>query len=139
MRIRIEAIQRLKPSTTPKGCRGFAAIVHHLSLFCSELQKVIKTYVLHKQRKGRVFLWRNEQQEAFDKLKGGYRSLQSSLCLTIGGDSTFNLPPVCLLLIMPLYLIQKEHSRLIAYISKRMPTTAQNYSMPLIRIVGIGC
>ena len=41
MRMRIEASQRLKP-TNPKGFGSFAGVVNFLSLYCSELQKVLK-------------------------------------------------------------------------------------------------
>ena len=36
---RLEAIQKLKPPTTVKGCRSFMEMVNFLSLFCPELQK----------------------------------------------------------------------------------------------------
>ena len=42
----------------------------------------------------------SEQQEAFMKLKGGYRSLQSCICLTTRGDSTFILIPESLILVV---------------------------------------
>ena len=35
---RLEAIQRLKPPTTVKGCRSFAGMVSFLSIFCLDLQ-----------------------------------------------------------------------------------------------------
>ena len=31
---RLEAIQKLKPPTTAKGCRSFAGMVNFLSIFC---------------------------------------------------------------------------------------------------------
>ena len=61
MKIRIEAIQSLKPPTTAKGF----GVVNFLSLFCCKLQKILKcTFDL--TRKGREFHWGSEQQEAFD-------------------------------------------------------------------------
>ena len=38
LRSRLEAIQRLKPPTTPKVCRSFARMVNFVSIFCPELQ-----------------------------------------------------------------------------------------------------
>ena len=35
---RLEAIQKLQPPTTAKGCRSFVGIVNFLSMFCPELQ-----------------------------------------------------------------------------------------------------
>ena len=40
LRSRIEAIQMLNPPATPKGCRSLAGMVHFLSMFCPELQKI---------------------------------------------------------------------------------------------------
>ena len=42
LRISLEAIQNLKPPTTQKGCRGFAGVVNFVSIFCPELQKLLK-------------------------------------------------------------------------------------------------
>ena len=41
LRSRVEAIQRLQPPKTPKGCRSFAGVVNFLSMFCPELQKFL--------------------------------------------------------------------------------------------------
>ena len=68
LRSRIEAIQQLKPPTNAKGCRSFAGMVNFVSMFCPELQKLLKPlYELIK--KGRHFIWGKEQQEAFDEIK----------------------------------------------------------------------
>ena len=54
LRNRLEAIQKLQPPMTPKGYRSFAGVVNFLSMFCPELQKLLKvTYDL--TRKGRPF------------------------------------------------------------------------------------
>ena len=37
LRNRLEAIQKLQPPKTPKGCRSFAGVVNFLSMFCPEL------------------------------------------------------------------------------------------------------
>ena len=34
LRSRLEAIQKLQPPKTPKGCRSFAGVVNFLSMFC---------------------------------------------------------------------------------------------------------
>ena len=68
LRSRLEAIQKLKPPTTVKGCRTFAGIVHFSSLFFPELQKFLKP-IYDLTRKGRQFIWGEEQQQAFDEIK----------------------------------------------------------------------
>ena len=42
LRSRLEAILKLKPPTTPKGCRSVARRVNFMSIFCPELQKLLK-------------------------------------------------------------------------------------------------
>ena len=65
---RLEAIQKLKPPTTVKGCRGFAGMVNFLSIFCQDLQKLLKP-IYDLTRKGRSFIWEQEQQVAFEEIK----------------------------------------------------------------------
>ena len=53
---RLEAIQRLRLPTIVKGCRSFVGMVNFLSIFCHDLQKLLKPiYVL--TRKDRPFNW----------------------------------------------------------------------------------
>ena len=68
LRSRLEAIQNLKPSTTQKGCRSFARVVNFVSIFCPELQKLLKP-IYELTKKGRPFVWGEEQQKAFDEIK----------------------------------------------------------------------
>ena len=42
LKSRIEVIQKLEPPTTIKGCRSVAGMVHFVSIFCLELQKLLK-------------------------------------------------------------------------------------------------
>ena len=68
LRSRLEAIQRLQPPETPKGCRSFAGMVNFLSMFCPELQKLLKP-IYDLTRKGRPFNWGKEQQDSFKEIK----------------------------------------------------------------------
>ena len=42
MKSRIEAIQKLEHPTTVKGFKSFRGVVNYLSLFCKDLQKILK-------------------------------------------------------------------------------------------------
>ena len=53
---------------TPKGCRSFADVVNFLSMFCPELQKLLKP-IYDLTRKGRPFNWGKEQPDSFDEIK----------------------------------------------------------------------
>ena len=68
LRNRLEAIQKLQPPKTPKGCRSFARIVNFLSVFCPELQKLLKP-IYDLTRKGRPFQWGMEHQDSFIEIK----------------------------------------------------------------------
>ena len=69
LRSRIEAIQKLKPSMRINGCRSFAGVVNFVSIFCLELQKLLKP-IYDLTRKGRQFTWGGEQLKPFKEIKG---------------------------------------------------------------------
>ena len=56
LRNRLEAIQKLQPPKTAKGCRSFAGMVNFFSMFCPQLQKLLKP-ISDLTRKGRPFHW----------------------------------------------------------------------------------
>ena len=68
IRMRKEAIQGLKPSTTPKGCKFFVEVVNFLSTFCPELQKLLKP-IYDLIRKGEVFTGGLNNSKLLMKLK----------------------------------------------------------------------
>ena len=74
LRDRLEAIQKLQPPTAVNGCRSFTGMVNFLSIFCPELQKLLKP-IYDLTRKGRPFIWRKDQQNAFEEIE--YRLLRS--------------------------------------------------------------
>ena len=103
-------------------------MVNFVSLFCPELQKLLKP-IYNLTRKGRQFLWEKEQQQAFDEIKcrlqrppvlhlpnrHGCFQLYSDTSKFSTGSS--------------LYQVQNGQPRLIAYASKRMTEAAKNYSI----------
>ena len=119
-----------------KGCRSFAGMVNFVSLFCPELQKLLKP-IHDLTRKGRQFLWGKEQQEAFDEIK---HRLQRPPVLHLpdrhrhfqlySDTSKFATGSA-------LYQIQNRQPRLIAYASKRMPEAAKNYSITELEMCGL--
>ena len=72
----LEAIQKLEPPKTVKGCRSFVGMVNFLSIFCQDLQKLLKP-MYDLTRKGRSFQWQQEQQTAFEEIKTRYKNHQS--------------------------------------------------------------
>ena len=59
---------------TVKVCRSFMRMVNFQSLFCPELQILLKP-IYDLTRKGRQFIWIEEQQLAFKEIK--YRLVKS--------------------------------------------------------------
>ena len=68
MRSRLETIQKLQPPTTVKWHRIFMGMDNFLSMFCPELQKLLKT-LYDLTGKGRQFIWGEEQQIAFEEIQ----------------------------------------------------------------------
>ena len=56
LKSRIEAIQKLEHPTTVKGCKSFCGVVNYLSLFCKDLQKILKP-IYKLTRKEQPFIW----------------------------------------------------------------------------------
>ena len=68
LRSRIEVIQKVKAPTTTKQCKSFAGMVNFVSIFCPELQRLLKP-IYDLTRKGKQFIWAKEQQEVFEEIK----------------------------------------------------------------------
>ena len=136
LRNRLEAIQKLQPPKTPKGCRSFAGVVNFLSMFCPELQKLLKP-IYNLTRKKRPFHWGKEQQDSFIEIKcrlvkppvlhmpnkSGRFHLYSNTSKCTTGSA--------------LYQIQDSKPKLIAYASKRLPEAARNYSITELELCGL--
>ena len=128
LRSRLEAIQNLKPPTTQKGCRSFASAVNFVSIFCPELQKLLKP-IYELTKKGRPFVWGEEQQKAFEEIKNRLQKPpvlnmpdRRGRFLLYSDTSKFATGSA-------LYQVQDGKPKLIAYVSKRMPEAANNYSI----------
>ena len=136
LRSRIEAIQKLQPPKTPKGCTGFAGVVNFLSMFCPELQKLLKP-IYDLTRKGRPFIWGKEQQEAFEEIK--HRLVQPPVSHMSNKTGRFHLYSDTSKFATgsALYKIQNGKPKLIAYSSKRHPEAAKSYSITELELCGL--
>ena len=133
---RIEAIQRLQPPTNVKGCKSFCGVVNYLSIFCRDLQRLLKP-IYDLTKKGRPFTWQEEQQQAFDLIKerminppilylpkpGGRYILYCDSSQTHTGSS--------------LWQIQEGKPKLIGYASKSLPAPTVNYSVTELEMTGM--
>ena len=133
---RVEAIQKLQPPTNVKGCKSFCGVVNYLSIFCRNLQRLLKP-IYDLTKKGRPFIWQEEQQQAFDAIKekminppilylpkpGGRFILYCDSSRTHTGSS--------------LWQVQEGKPRLIGYASKSLPAPAINYSVTELEMTGM--
>ena len=119
-----------------KQCKSFAGMVNFVSIFCLELQKLLKP-IYNLTRKGKQFVWGIEQQKTFHEIK---QRLQKPLVLHMPDKiGTFQLYSDTSKYAMgsTLYQIQNGKPKLIAYTSKRLPEAAHNYSITELDMCGL--
>ena len=133
---RLEAIQKIRPPTMAKQCKSFAGMVNFVSIFCPDLQKLLKP-IYDLTRKGRQFVWGKEQQDAFEEIK---QRLQKPPVLHIPdkiGRFQLYSDTSKYATGSALYLIQNGKPKLIAYVSTRLPEAAHNYSITELEMCGL--
>ena len=132
LRNRLEAVQKLQPLITVNGCRSFAGMVNFLSIFCLELQKLLKQ-IYDLTKKGRQFLWGNEQQDSFEEIK--CRLIKPPVLHMPNTTGRFHLysDTSNFATGSVLYQIQNGKSKLI----KGLPEAAKNYSITELELCGL--
>ena len=136
LRSRLEAVQKLQPPKTPNGCRSFAGVVNFLSIFCPELQKLLKP-IYDLIRKVRPFYWGKEQQDSFMEIK--WRLMKPPVLHMLNKTGRFHLYSDTSKFVTGStpYQIQGGKPKLIAYASKRLPEAAKNYSITELELCGL--
>ena len=119
-----------------KGCRSFVGMVNFVSLFCPELQKLLKP-IYDLTRKGRQFLWEKKQQQAFDEIKCRLQRPPVLHLPNRHGRFQLYLDTSKLATGSALYQIQNGQPKLIAYASKTMLEAAKNYSITELEMCGL--
>ena len=134
LRSRLEAIQKLQPPKKPKVCRSFVGVVNFLSMFCPELQKLLKP-IHDLTRKGKPFYWGKEQQDSFEEIK--CRLMRPPVINMPNKTGRFHLYSDTSKFASALYQIQNGMPKLIAYASKRLPEAAKCYSITELELCGL--
>ena len=107
-----------------------------MSIFCQELQKLLKP-IYDLNRKGRPFIWGDEQQTASEEIKS---RLQKPPMLSMPdrkgrfllySDTSKHATDSAL------FQVQGERPKPIAYVSKRMSEAAKNYSITELEMCGL--
>ena len=119
-----------------KQCKSFAGMVNFVSIFCLDLQKLLKP-IYDLTRKGKQFVLGVEQQNAFDEIK---QRLQKPPVLhmpdKIGRFQLYS-DTSKYALGSALYQIQNGKPKLITYASKRLPEAPCNYSIMELEMCGL--
>ena len=136
LRSRTEAINKIPVPRTPKQCKSFCGVVNYLSLFCPDLQKLLKP-IVDLTRKDRPFMWGAAQEKAFTEVKlrlkhppvlhlpraEGRFILYSDTSIEGTGSS--------------LWQIQEGKPKLIGYASKTLPEACSRYSVTELEMTGL--
>ena len=132
----LEAIQKLQAPTTVKGSRSFVGMVNFLSMFCPELQKLLKP-IYDLTRKGRPFVWGKEQQNSFEEIK--CRLIKPPVLNMPNTTGRFHLysDTIKFATGSALYQIQNGKPKLIMYASKRLLEAVKSYSITELKLCGL--
>ena len=136
LRSRTEAISKIPTPKTAKQCKSFYGVVNYLSLFCPDLQTLLKP-IVELTRKGRPFVWGQEQERAFKEVKSkltnppvlhlpkaeGRFVLYSHTSIEGTGSS--------------LWQMQEGKARLIGYASKTLPEACSRYSVTELEMTSL--
>ena len=136
LRSRTEAINKIPTPRTPKQCKSFCGVVNYLSLFCPDLQKLLKP-IVELTRKGRPFIWGDAQEKAFREVK-----------LRLKNPPVLHLPKADGRFILysdtsiegtgsSLWQIQEDKPKLIGYASKTLPEACSRYSVTELEMTGL--
>ena len=99
-------------------------MVNVISMFCLELQKLLKL-IYNLTRKGRQFIWGEEQQNAFKEIK--CRLIRPTILHMPNHKGRFHIySDMSKFAMRALYQIQNGKPKLIAYVSKRLLEAARN-------------
>ena len=101
---------------TAKGYRSFPGMVNFLSMFCPELQKLLK-HIYDLTRKRRPFNWGKEQWDSFEEIKRLINPPVSHMPIKTGRFHLYS-DTSKLVTGSALYQIQNGKPKLIAYAKK---------------------
>ena len=133
---RDDAIVKLDPPKSPKNCKQFCGMVNYLSMFLKDLQtKLIPIY--HLTKKGVPFHWGELQQKAFEQIKKDLTEAPVLALPNSEGHMVLVSDASKIACGSALYQEQKGRYRLIAYFSKKLPLSAQRYSISELELTGI--
>ena len=111
-------------------------MVNFLSVFCPELQKLLKP-ICDFTRKGRPFIWGKEQQGSFKEIK--CRLIKPPVLHMPNTTARFHFYSDTSKFATgnTLYQIQNGKPKLIAYTSKRLPEATKSHSITKLELCSL--
>ena len=136
IKIRLEAIRKLQAPMATKNYKSFVGVVNYLSMFCPNLQMLLKC-IYELTRKGRPFMWPKAYQEAFEDIKA--RLLKPLVLHLPDNKRRFQLfsDPSKTAAGSASHQIQNDTPKSIGYSRKRLPSAVVNYSVMELKLIGI--
>ena len=136
LRSRTEALHKIPTPKMAKQCKSFCGFVNYLSLFCPDLQILLRP-IVELTRKQRPFLWGKEQETAFIEVKKRLTNLP-----------VLHLPKADGRFILysdtskegtgsSLWQIQEGKPKLLGYASKTLPEACMRYSTTELEMTGL--
>ena len=133
---RTEAIQQIPMPKTPKDCKSFCRVVNYVSLFCKDLQRLLRP-IVELTRKGRPFCWGPDQEKSFKQIK-----------LRLQRPPVLHLPHADGRVILysdtsregtgsSLWQVQEGKPRLVGFASKTLPDACKRYSVTELEMTGL--
>ena len=134
--LRTEALHKIPTPKTAKQCKSFCGFVNYLSLFCPDLQILLRP-IVELTQKERPSVWGKEQETAFTEVKKrltnppvlhlpkaeGRFILYSDTSREGTGSS--------------LWQIQEDKPKLLGYASKTLPVACTRYSATELEMTGL--
>ena len=136
MKSRMEAIQKLLPPTTVKARKSFCKIINNLSLFCKDLQKILKP-IYEMARKEIPFHWSEVHQKLFTDIK---EMLMKPPILHLPRPSGRFIPYSDTSKTHTggfLWQVQDGKPRLVGYASKSLPEACMTFSVTELEMTGL--
>ena len=138
LRSKTEAINKIPTPRTPKQCKSFCGVVNYFSLFCPDLQKLLKP-IVELTRKGRPFIWGDAQEKVFKEVKLRLKNPPPPVLHLPKADGRFILYSDTSIegTGSSLWQIQGGKPKLIGYASKTLPEACSRYSVTELEMTGL--
>ena len=136
LRSRTEAISKIPTPKTAKQCKSFCGVVNYLSLFCPDLQTLLKP-IVELTREGRPFVWGQEQEKAFKEVKSRLTSPPVLHLPKAEGRFILYSDTSVEGIGSSLWQMQDAKARLLGYASKTLPEACPRYSVTELEMTGL--